>query len=291
MREFLIGRRRRLMGTTVVFVLSFIAVYLQSYIFQSEDGIQTIYLLAIFLLAGACEYMDASLGMGFGTSLTPLLLLAGFTPSDVIPSILASQLVTGGFATYMHHKDGNITISGDKRLVYLVAGLVVLSFIGALSAVLFSFKISTVVWKYMIIAIICSMGFLILFYKSNSTGLKPFRMLVIGLVASFNKGMSGGGYGPLMTAGQVTSGISSRNAVAITTFTEFFTSSVAFIAFVAGGAKLNYSLMLPLVLGAVCVVPFATLTVKQMKEEKLKKMIGGLTLILGLLIILKTVFK
>jgi uncharacterized membrane protein YfcA len=103
--------------------------------------------------------------------------------------------------------------------------------------------------------------------------------------------MSGGGYGPLMTAGQVTSGISSRNAVAITTFTEFFTSGVAFFAFVAGGAKLNYSLMLPLVFGAVCAVPFATLTVKNVKEDKLKKMIGGLTLILGLLIILKTIFR
>lgn len=288
MKDFLINRKRRVTGTAFMFLISIIAVYMNDYFILQGEGIRVIYLLGILMLAAACEYMDASLGMGFGTSLTPLLLLAGFSPLDVIPSILASQLVTGGFATFMHYKDGNIAVKSDKRLMVLIAGLVVLSFAGALSAVIFSFKISTLVWKYMIIAIICSMGILILFYRSKDTGLKPFRMLAIGLIASFNKGMSGGGYGPLMTAGQVTSGVSSRNAVAITTFTEFFTSGVAFTAFVAGGAKLNYSLMIPLVFGAVCAVPFATLTVKQVSEAKLKKMIGVLTISLGLLIILKT---
>ncbi|GAF92609.1 unnamed protein product, partial [marine sediment metagenome] len=34
--------------------------------------------LVIFLAALFCEYIDSSLGMGYGTTLTPVLLLAGF---------------------------------------------------------------------------------------------------------------------------------------------------------------------------------------------------------------------
>ena len=40
---------------------------------------------AIFLAALFCEYIDSALGMGYGTTLTPLLLLAGFDPLEIVP--------------------------------------------------------------------------------------------------------------------------------------------------------------------------------------------------------------
>jgi len=48
----------------------------------------------VILLALSCEYIDSSLGMGYGTTLTPILLLAGFAPVQVVPSILLSEFVT-----------------------------------------------------------------------------------------------------------------------------------------------------------------------------------------------------
>ena len=43
---------------------------------------------AVAILALSCEYIDASIGMGYGTALTPLLLVIGFLPLDVVPAVL-----------------------------------------------------------------------------------------------------------------------------------------------------------------------------------------------------------
>lgn len=71
--------------------------------------------LAVFCAALACEYLDSSLGMGYGTTLTPLLLLLGFEPLAIVPAVLLSELVTGLAAGIMHHRDGNIDLIGDLQ--------------------------------------------------------------------------------------------------------------------------------------------------------------------------------
>jgi uncharacterized membrane protein YfcA len=286
MLDFIVNRKMRvalfmLMAATVA------VVGLQSGQDAGIDKIGLMAVAALFASAAVCEFIDTSLGMGYGTSLTPILILAGFSPAEVIPSVLASELVTGGFASFMHWRDGNFDSGEDICANAMIPVMVLLSTAGAVAAVIFSVKLSAEAWQYVIVGIICSMGVILLFLKESGGGVRPYRLFLISLVASFNKGVSGGGYGPLMTAGQVTSGILSKNAVAVTSFTEFFTSLVAFAAFMAAGAKLNWNLMLPLMLGAVSVVPFATLTVKNIRENTLRRLIGGLTLILGILVAVK----
>ena len=56
--------------------------------FTAELSAKT--LLAVFLVALFCEYVDSSLGMGYGSTLTPLLLLAGFSPLQIVPCVLLS---------------------------------------------------------------------------------------------------------------------------------------------------------------------------------------------------------
>jgi len=66
--------------------------------------------ITIAVIALLCEYMDASIGMGYGTTLTPMLLLIGFLPLQVVPSVLLGQLagdIVGGF---FHHRLGNINL-------------------------------------------------------------------------------------------------------------------------------------------------------------------------------------
>jgi len=45
-------------------------------------------LILLMPLAFVCEFIDSSLGMGYGTSLTPILLLMGFHPLQVVPAVL-----------------------------------------------------------------------------------------------------------------------------------------------------------------------------------------------------------
>jgi len=43
---------------------------------------------AIAILALLCEYADASIGMGYSTALSSLLLIIGFSPFEVVPAVL-----------------------------------------------------------------------------------------------------------------------------------------------------------------------------------------------------------
>ncbi|RLE11549.1 hypothetical protein DRJ04_07830, partial [Candidatus Aerophobetes bacterium] len=66
--------------------------------------------IVVAWVAFVCEYMDASIGMGYGTTLTPLLLIIGFLPLQVVPAVLVGQLVGGVVGGVFHHKFGNINL-------------------------------------------------------------------------------------------------------------------------------------------------------------------------------------
>ena len=61
-------------------------------------SIQILWTLA--LLALGCEYVDSTLGMGYGTTLTPVLLLIGYEPAQIVPSVLLSEFLTGVLAGF-----------------------------------------------------------------------------------------------------------------------------------------------------------------------------------------------
>lgn len=64
--------------------------------------------IKIAVIAFFAEYIDSSLGMGYGTILTPILLLMNFQPLEVIPAALLSEFITGLVAGFTHHKIGNV---------------------------------------------------------------------------------------------------------------------------------------------------------------------------------------
>jgi hypothetical protein len=109
----------------------------------------------------------------------------------------------------------------------------------------------------------------------------------LGGVAAFNKGFSGGGYGPLTTSGQVVSGLSPKQAVAITSRAESFTCLVGLLGYLWAQGGLDPTLAVPLTLGGVLTVPLSTWTVRQVPEKVLKAGVGGATFLLGLFLLIK----
>lgn len=69
----------------------------------------------IIPLAFICELVDSSLGMGYGTTLTPLLLILGYDPLDVVPAVLFSEFITGIFTGLLHHKFENVDLRPGTR--------------------------------------------------------------------------------------------------------------------------------------------------------------------------------
>lgn len=250
---------------------------------STGDNRAVLCVVTIFLAALACEFVDSSLGMGYGTTLTPLLLLAGFEPLRLVPCVLLSELVTGLFAGVMHHRDGNINLFSDRLARRTTVSLSLLSTFGAIAAVMIAVSVPRVLLKAVIAGIIILAGLVALASTRRTLPYRRSRLLGVGLAAAFSKGLSGGGYGPLATAGQVASGLPPKNAVAITSFAEALTCFVGLAAYLLMGQPLDWALAAVLTLGASLSVPMATLTVKAFPEKLFRGAIGGTACLLGLL--------
>ncbi len=246
--------------------------------------------LAVFLTALACEYVDSSLGMGYGTTLTPLLLLAGFEPLQIVPAVLMSEFFTGISAGLLHHRDGNVDFLRDARARRTVILLSVLSVLGAVAAVTLALRLPKFWLTAIIAVIILSVGVLILATIRRQLRYRRGHIIALGAVAAFNKGLSGGGYGPLVTGGQVVSGMSPKHAVAITSLAEGLTCFVGLAAYIAMSGAPDLSLAVPLTLGAMLSIPIATLTVRRLPESFMRASVGAATCLLATITLAKLVW-
>lgn len=245
----------------------------------------------IIIFAFLCEYIDSSLGMGYGTTLTPLLLIMGYSPLQVVPAILLSELITGFSAAFFHHKfkNANFKIGTTDLKIALVMALC--SIFGALAAVFIALRLPTFFLKLYIGLLVFSMGVLILATLNRKFKFSWRKIISLGLLAAFNKGISGGGYGPIVTSGQIMSGVKSKKAIGITSLAEGLTCLVGVITYlIFTNHTIEWGLAPSLVLGAVLSVPFAAYTVKKFKGRHLKLIVGIATLILGLITLGKLFF-
>ena len=116
------------------------------------------------------------------------------------------------------------------------------------------------------------------------------KIIGLGLIASFNKGLSGGGYGPVVTSGQILCGVDGKSAVGITSLAEGLTCAVGIAMYLLiSKSPLDLKLAPFIVLGAVLSVPFSVKSVKKITEKRLKLAIAILTIILGLFTIIKII--
>jgi len=269
--------------------------------------------ITIIIVAFFAEYIDSTLGMGYGTMLTPLLLIFGFNPLQVVPAVLLSELITGLLAGFTHHKAGNVNFKPKstniryiiKRLkelgysetfrrgvpIHLKIALVLAacSIIGTIAAVFIAVNIPKFWLKLYIGLLVTVIGLVILFTLNKNYKFSWKKIIGLGFIASFNKGMSGGGYGPVVTGGQLLSGVKGRNAVGITSLAEGLTCAVGVVAYLLTKSIIDWKLAPYLIIGAVLSVPFSALTVKKIKTRTLAIIIGILTLILGTFTIIKTI--
>ena len=116
------------------------------------------------------------------------------------------------------------------------------------------------------------------------------KIFILRSVAAFNKGISGEGYGPIVTGGQLLSGIKGNHAVGITSLAEGLTCIVGVIIFVASPESIDWSLAPSLIIGALFSVPFCTFIVKNFSTKIFKISIGTLTFLLGVVTLIKVFY-
>lgn len=277
-------------------------------------GLSLGFIIGIMITAFVCEYMDSTLGMGYGTTLTPVLLIMGYQPLQVVPVVLISELITGILAGAFHHREGNVDFKpktiripeiieelktlgyiktlrkGIPRHLKVALLLAACSIIGTVSAIFIAINIPKFWIKLYIGILVVSMGITIIICFNKKFRFSWKKIIGLGLLASFNKGVSGGGYGPVVTSGQILSGVESKSAVGITSLAEGLTCAVGIATYMLISKQdLDLTLAPFIIVGAVLSVPFSVKSVKKITEKRLKLSIAILTIILGISTIIKTI--
>ncbi len=265
--------------------------------------------LLILGLAFIAELIDAGLGMGYGTILSPVLIVMGFPPLLVVPSILVTQAMGGLSASVFHHQHGNVCfsvrstnpiyiikkikehgfrnafklgLSEDLKAVFIITSFgIIATVIAALVAV----SIPKALLSGYIAVLVLVMGLLIAagFTFTYSTT----KMFIIGIISAFNKGLSGGGFGPLVTGGQVTFGQDHKKAIGCTTGAEFPICIAAFITYLIMKGFPGWELIFPLGIGALLGGLIGPLATKNINQKMLKIIVALLLIVLGALTLLK----
>lgn len=238
--------------------------------------------IVVGIVAFISEYLDSGLGMGYGTALSPILILLGYDPLAVIPAVLVSQLFTDIAACFFHHNLKNVDLkigSPDFKAASLLGAV---SSVGVVVAVLIAVKIPKYILTSYIGILVFIMGFLVIVTIKRPMRFSWGKLTAVSFLAAFNKGISGGGYGPLVMGGQLLSGVQVKNSVGISAFAEAITCLVGFITYILSHRAIDWKLVTVLTASAVLAVPFAALTVKNAHSNILRRYVGILIMILGL---------
>lgn len=238
-------------------------------------------------LAFISEYMDSALGMGYGTALAPFLIIMGYDHLAIVPAVLISQFFTDIATCIFHHNFGNVDlrINSEDFKIALVLGL--MSALGVFISVALSFLFPKWLIRLYIGLVVLAMGLLVLVTIKRTIRFSWSKIVGLSFLAAFNKGISGGGYGPLVMGGQLLSGVRAHNAVGITAFAEALTCLLGFLSYLFIGGIPDWKLITLLIISAIPAVPFAALTVRKINGDRLKKYVGILISLLGILILAK----
>lgn len=244
--------------------------------------------IAIFA-AFILQFFDASAGMGYGT-LTPLLLLLGFDPLETISAVIFTSAILSLFAGGLHHSFENINflLKKNKKILSILIGAGIIAILaGAFIAV----NIPETILKAYIGLTIIIIGISIIIKHNKKHKFSWKRLISFASLASFNKGISGGGYGPVLAGGQILSGVESKDAVSITALSEGFVSFTGFIAylFINGSYHMNWSLITSLLIGGILSTPIAVFFVNKFHPKKLKYLVAVTSIVLGIIVLFKII--
>jgi len=266
--------------------------------------------LVIVCIAFCCEFVDSCLGMGYGTVLSPVLIIMGFSPVLAVSSILLSQAAGGFTASVFHHKFRNADFRPQSKDLKIAMIITACGIAATIFAAIIAVAIPRTVLKTYIGVLVLIMGIILLTGKKFSFSWK--NIIGVGIVSAFNKGLTGGGFGPVVTSGQIISGHDHKAAIGITTLAEVPICTAGFIAYILTGLIANlhgslldlpvrnvftavftkgifqWELTLALLIGAVLVAPFGAFTTKNIHTAKLTWVLGILVSALGLWTLIKT---
>jgi uncharacterized membrane protein YfcA len=239
-------------------------------------------LAILIMLAFIMESVDNGLGGGFGTILSPLLILFGYDPKVVVPAILVSETISGVWGGSWHIKFRNVNFRavGATLLGSLIGMTIATVLIGEV------LPSSTVKQFIAILTILMGSFVVIRSFSIVNKHAKPkdkpstIKTALLGLAMGFNKGGSGGNYGPLSVSGYILLGLPAAVAVGTTTVAEGIACALG-VALYLQITGIVLAVAIPLAIGSFIADPISAWANNKLKL-KLKPPFHGRFIGLGM---------
>ena len=217
-------------------------------------------LLLIALAGFGAQFVDGSLGMGYGVTSSTLLIAIGLAPAAASASVHLAELGTTAASAYSHVRLGNV----DKTVLRRIA---LPGAIGAFVGATVLSGLSTQAARPWASGLLLVLGIYVLirFSRRRTIALRKGRpgtrlLIPLGLVGGFVDATGGGGWGPVTTPALMADGRMAPSRVVGTMNTaEFAVSLAASVGFILGLgiAAIDWRILVPLLVGGVIAAPIA----------------------------------
>jgi len=124
--------------------------------------------------------------------------------------------------------------------------------------------------------LLVGMGVISLLGARRERGYRPRRMFFFGALAGFNKGIGGGGYGPVVTVGGLLSGVPVKSMMAVTALSEgsvCICSIIVWLAMLSQGMVIDFILLPSMLLGSVIAAVAAPYATRVLPEKTWKLLV------------------
>lgn len=233
--------------------------------------------------------------MGYGTVMTPLLILFNYPLLEIVPAVLFSQIIAAGLAAITYHLFGNAQFTLSSEDTKLAGVMSITGIIGAAIAIILFYTIlgiNPILFQFYISIAILIVGFFVL--AKLQWRFSWARFITISTIASINKGLSGGGYTPIVAGYQILSGRDSKQSIGSSTISKAVICITAVTLYIILGRLLFnpifFQLAIPLLFGAIIAVPIASYMVKKVNSERMSHLIGLAIICLGAFTLVRTLF-
>ena len=244
------------------------------------------WLVAAFALAGGlAQFVDGTLGMGFGVTSATVLLFLGVAPVTASAATHAAKLPTTLVSGLAHWRAGNVDRSvlwrlGLPGMLGGFLGAVVLTNISMAAAK--GWMAGLLVFFGLVI--FARFGFGLRLIPTPRNGHTARWLSPIGLLGGFVDATGGGGWGPVATPSLMTvTQHEPRKVVGTVSAAEFLVAVSVSTGFLTGAAQhgIPWLPVLGLTLGGVLVAPIAARLAGRFPQAPMGTLVGGLVVLVN----------
>lgn len=263
------------------------------------------FFLIVALVGWVAQFINGTLGMGYGIFSTSLLIGSGLYPAIASASVHTAEVFTTLISGAAHFSLGNI--KHDLVLQLSLPGIAG----GALGAY-FVASVPGKVIKPVVASLLLAMGLIVIYRflrKSSSEPVDPdpgvavsaaevktapAKLAMLGFAAAFMDAVGGGGWGPIATPSLILTGDHEpRKVVGSVNLVEFFVTLAEVLTFLVtlGPKSFRWDIVFALLIGGVIAAPMAAFLCHRVPERLLGLLIGAVLVALNLRTLLSVVLR